>query len=63
MSGRSKIFSVLLIITAVLLLPVVCAGQQLTPNSRAAALIDVESGRILYQRILRLGCPWLVQPK
>ncbi|NLO24790.1 MAG: D-alanyl-D-alanine carboxypeptidase [Clostridiales bacterium] len=57
MSGRSKIFSVLLIITAVLLLPVVCAGQQLTPNSRAAALIDVESGRILYQKDIKARLP------
>ena len=57
MSGRSKIFSVLLIITAVLLLPVVCAGQRLTPNSRAAALIDVESGRILYQKDIKARLP------
>ncbi|MDD4707821.1 MAG: D-alanyl-D-alanine carboxypeptidase family protein [Bacillota bacterium] len=57
MLRRSGVYAVFIIIIATLLLPVTCAGQQLTPNSRAAALIDVVSGRILYQKDMQARLP------
>ncbi len=56
MTGKLKTFAAVLII-AVALLPMVCAAQELSPNSRAAVLIDVESGRILYEKNARQQLP------
>jgi D-alanyl-D-alanine carboxypeptidase (penicillin-binding protein 5/6) len=57
MSRRSGFFVVILFVLASLLFPLVCAAQELSPNSRAAVLIDVESGRILYQKNIRQQLP------
>src|SRR5690554_5876247 len=56
MTGKQKTFTAVIIIAAVLL-PMVCAAQELSPNSRAAVLIDVESGRILYEKNARQQLP------
>lgn len=50
--------SVAVLMTAVgMLMPSVCAGQQLSPNSKAAVLIDIASGRILYEKNMRQQLP------
>ncbi len=57
MSKRLNILIILLIVITSLLLPVVCAAQELSPNSRAAVLIDVVSGRILYEKNMKQQLP------
>lgn len=57
MSKRLNILIIHLIVITSLLLPVVCAAQELSPNSRAAVLIDVVSGRILYEKNMKQQLP------
>lgn len=51
MATKLKVFTVLLpVVITMLLLPATVYGEQLSPNSEAAALIDITSGRILYEK-------------
>ena len=57
MIRRLGIFAAVFMVAAGTLMPSVCAGQQLSPNSKAAVLIDVASGRILYQKNMKQQLP------
>lgn len=50
MTARFKRLIIGFVVLVVAYLPVPGAAQDLSPNSRAAALIDVKTGRILYQK-------------
>lgn len=51
MKRRFGLFAAILVIAVEMMMPSVCAGQELCPNSKAAVLIDVASGRIFIKRI------------
>lgn len=54
---RLRFLATFLIIIFVMSSPVICYSQQLAPGARAAALIDVASGRILYQKNIQERLP------
>jgi D-alanyl-D-alanine carboxypeptidase (penicillin-binding protein 5/6) len=57
MTRRFRLYALLIIISVGMLLPQICAGQQLSPSSKAAILIDVMSGRILYEKNIKQRLP------
>ncbi|MGI6698101.1 MAG: D-alanyl-D-alanine carboxypeptidase [Clostridiales bacterium] len=57
MKRRFGLFAAILVIAVEMMMPSVCAGQELCPNSKAAVLIDVASGRILYQKNMKQQLP------
>lgn len=57
MKRRFGLFAAILVTAVGMLLPSVCVGQQLSPNSKAAVLIDVTSERILYEKNMKQQLP------
>ncbi len=57
MARKLNLYVLFLVITANILLPSVCSAQELTPNSKAAVLIDVVSERVLYQKNMKQQLP------